>query len=363
LGNEKTRFQISVKSEEPITKWRINILDASGTLVRTVAGKGRPPATFEWDGRNAAGELVPQNDYSINVEVTDDDDLTGGSTPAAVAAKWVPKKVPFSYTYGVPGDLLFASGKTDLMQSGYDVIQKAAMAIRMKFPNSIIQIAGHTDNVRVNPKAAYKDNQELSLLRAQSVMAYLVSTGMNANLLSAIGYGDTKPIASNDTAEGKAKNRRVELVVSGTVEVTADDLIQAGQQQLAQKDVKGALTDFLKAIESDSRKAAFLTEAARQLAAPVSVLNARIETAKTAPAPLVTARALAPLDRLIGLALPHLAPGGVCLFPKGRTASDELTAASSLWQMDVERYGNAGDPGACILKLGNIHHVGSAGGK
>jgi len=116
-------------------------------------------------------------------------------------------------------------------------------------------------------------------------------------------------------------------------------------------------------IESDSRKAAFLTEAARQLAAPVSVLNARIETAKTAPAPLVTARALAPLDRLIGLALPHLAPGGVCLFPKGRTASDELTAASSLWQMDVERYGNAGDPGACILKLGNIHHVGSAGGK
>jgi 16S rRNA (guanine527-N7)-methyltransferase len=116
-------------------------------------------------------------------------------------------------------------------------------------------------------------------------------------------------------------------------------------------------------IESDSRKAAFLTEAARQLAAPVSVLNARIETAKTAPAPLVTARALAPLDRLIGLALPHLAPGGVCLFPKGRTASDELTAASSLWQMDVERYGNAADPGACILKLGNIHHVGSAGGK
>jgi tetratricopeptide (TPR) repeat protein len=87
------------------------------------------------------------------------------------------------------------------------------------------------------------------------VMAFLIKNGMNANLLSAIGYGDTKPIASNDTPEGKAKNRRVELVVSGTVEVTVDDLIAAGQKELGQKNYKGALVDFLKAIESDSRSA------------------------------------------------------------------------------------------------------------
>ena len=254
LGTDKARTQIDTK-DEAITRWKINILDDSGNLVWTVSGKGNPPGHYEWDGRDKNGELVPQGNYSVNVEATNDDGLTGRATPVSYNAQWVPKKVPFSYTYGVSGDLLFASGKPDLLQSGYEVIQKAVAAIRLKFPNSIIQIAGHTDNVKISPHAAFKDNQQLSLVRAQSVMAYLIRTGMNPNLLSAVGYGDTKPIASNDTPEGRARNRRVELVVSGTIQVTADDLIAEGQRLLEQKDYKGALDDFLKALQSDSRSA------------------------------------------------------------------------------------------------------------
>ena len=111
-------------------------------------------------------------------------------------------------------------------------------------------------------------------------------------------------------------------------------------------------------IESDRRKCIFLTEAARETAAPVTVLNSRIEGAQTATAPLITARALAPLDKLIGLAYPHLAPDGVCLFPKGRGAAAELTAARRLWQMDVQRVENPLDGDACILKVSQIHHAG-----
>lgn len=111
-------------------------------------------------------------------------------------------------------------------------------------------------------------------------------------------------------------------------------------------------------IESDSRKAAFLADAAREISAPVKVLNTRIETAKTTPAPLVTARALAPLDKLLGLAFAHLAPGGVCLFPKGKTFEDELTAAKTHWRMEVERCKNPVNAEACILRLGKIHHAG-----
>lgn len=111
-------------------------------------------------------------------------------------------------------------------------------------------------------------------------------------------------------------------------------------------------------IESDSRKAAFLMEAARELGAPARVLNTRIETARTMPAPLVTARALAPLDRLLGLALPHLAPGGVCLFPKGRACEAELKAAELLWRFQVERCKNPFNAAACILELSDIHHAG-----
>ena len=111
-------------------------------------------------------------------------------------------------------------------------------------------------------------------------------------------------------------------------------------------------------IEADARKAAFLREAIRLTQAPATVINARIETARPAPAPLGTARALAPLDRLLGLALPHLAPGGVCLFPKGEMVEAELTAARRLWHMDVVR-SPAAAPGASILKVSNIRDVGA----
>lgn len=111
-------------------------------------------------------------------------------------------------------------------------------------------------------------------------------------------------------------------------------------------------------IESDTRKAAFLLEAARATGAPVKVINARIEAAHPEPAALITARALAPLDKLLGLALPHLADGGVCLFPKGRTAEVELTEAKPFWHMEVERFLSPLDAQSCILKVSQIRHVG-----
>jgi len=111
-------------------------------------------------------------------------------------------------------------------------------------------------------------------------------------------------------------------------------------------------------IESDSRKAAFLLDAARELQAPAKILNTRIEAAKPIPARLITARALAPLDKLLALAAPHLAPGGVCLFPKGKSYEDELKTAAEHWRWQVERCKNPNNAEACILKLGHIQHAG-----
>ncbi|MDE8344897.1 MAG: 16S rRNA (guanine(527)-N(7))-methyltransferase RsmG [Acidocella sp.] len=111
-------------------------------------------------------------------------------------------------------------------------------------------------------------------------------------------------------------------------------------------------------VESDRRKAAFLLEAARQVAAPVTVVNARIEAAQTPPAGLITARALAPLDKLLGLAAPHLTPGGVCLFPKGPGVAAELTLAKRFWHMRAERFASPSAGEKCILKVSEIRHVG-----
>ena len=86
-------------------------------------------------------------------------------------------------------------------------------------------------------------------------------------------------------------------------------------------------------VEADTRKAAFLREAARITAAPATIHHARIEAASLPPAPLVTARALAPLPRLLELSARFLAPGGVALFPKGDRLDEELTRARRAWTM------------------------------
>jgi 16S rRNA (guanine527-N7)-methyltransferase len=78
------------------------------------------------------------------------------------------------------------------------------------------------------------------------------------------------------------------------------------------------------------------------------------------PVQLVTARALAPLPMLLALAHPLLAPGGVCLFPKGRTVAEELTAAKREWHMHVEARPSHTDPAATLLRLSEISRAGNA---
>ena len=85
-------------------------------------------------------------------------------------------------------------------------------------------------------------------------------------------------------------------------------------------------------VESDERKAAFLAEAARLTQAPVVVHPCRIEAVALPPVALVTARALAPLSTLLGMAAPMLLPDGECLFLKGASAPDEIKEAREHWQ-------------------------------
>ncbi len=110
-------------------------------------------------------------------------------------------------------------------------------------------------------------------------------------------------------------------------------------------------------IEADQRKAAFLQEAIRQTGAPARVHAVRIETARIIPAPLITARALAPLPKLLALATPLLSPGGVCLFLKGANVEAELTHAAAEWHMQTERIPSRTSPEACILRISNLSRV------
>lgn len=100
----------------------------------------------------------------------------------------------------------FEFDSAKLTPEAYEVLDKVAESLRY-YPDLEITIAGHTDSIGTE---AY--NQILSQLRAESVMNYLVSHGADPSTLKAIGYSEEHPIAPNDTKEGRAKNRRVELM-------------------------------------------------------------------------------------------------------------------------------------------------------
>ena len=109
-------------------------------------------------------------------------------------------------------DILFDSGKADIKPEAYPVLNNVASVIKSKVPDKNIGVSGHTDNVPIK-YSNWKSNWELSTARATNVLHYLEEKGVSPDRLSAIGYGQHRPVDSNKTAEGRAKNRRVEIVI------------------------------------------------------------------------------------------------------------------------------------------------------
>lgn len=110
-------------------------------------------------------------------------------------------------------------------------------------------------------------------------------------------------------------------------------------------------------IEADQRKAAFLGTVARDLGLQVQILPARIESAHPQNADVISARALAPLDRLLLLAAPHLAPGGIAIFPKGARHATEVAAARQHWRFELAEIPSQTDPEAIILRIEDLRHA------
>lgn len=118
----------------------------------------------------------------------------------------------------VNSDLLFPSGGWQMPPQAAQTIAEMA-PILAPFQQTTIIVTGYTDNVPIGPELAQQgvtSNQQLSLMRAQTVANFLVSQGVNPNLVQTRGLGDADPVASNDTPQGRAQNRRVELTLAGS---------------------------------------------------------------------------------------------------------------------------------------------------
>jgi outer membrane protein OmpA-like peptidoglycan-associated protein len=110
-------------------------------------------------------------------------------------------------TLNMPGNVTFAVDSSDISAGFYDVLNSVAKVLN-EFDKTFIEVAGHTDS-----SGSEQYNQQLSERRAASVSAYLRTREVSADRMITIGAGETLPIASNATAEGRQANRRVEITI------------------------------------------------------------------------------------------------------------------------------------------------------
>ena len=110
-------------------------------------------------------------------------------------------------TLNMPGNVTFATNSSDLRPDFFSTLQSVAIVLK-EFDKTILEVAGHTDNV-----GADQYNQALSQRRASSVASYLESQGILTQRMMTVGAGETHPIASNDSEDGRQANRRVELTL------------------------------------------------------------------------------------------------------------------------------------------------------
>lgn len=115
-------------------------------------------------------------------------------------------------TVNLSNAILFDSGRFEVKGAGRDALTKVA-GVLAQVADREVRVEGHTDNVPVNKGAGYADNWALSSLRASAVVSLLVGAGVDPDNIAAVGYGDRRPVASNDTDEGRAANRRTEIVL------------------------------------------------------------------------------------------------------------------------------------------------------
>ena len=117
-------------------------------------------------------------------------------------------------TVDVVDKILFHSGQTEIRPEGLGVL-KRVVEILMTVTDKVIRVEGHTDSIPIAGALAkrYPTNWELSAARALNVTRYLEKEGIDPALLSAVAFGEHQPIAENDTPEGRAKNRRIAIIL------------------------------------------------------------------------------------------------------------------------------------------------------
>ena len=157
------------------------------------------------------GACVSQSTYDKQDSRAAAGSLPGGVGAAADRQDAAGAEMGRRRRRAVPGGRLSAQCQR---QAGAQPIRPQLQGLH----NAKVVVYGYTDNLPVGPalqRAGIANNIDLSSRRADNVVAYLTSQGVDPNIISAKGFGDTHPVASNDTSQSRAQNRRIEIVMEG----------------------------------------------------------------------------------------------------------------------------------------------------
>jgi len=203
-------FHFAVNDLSGVDKWEFNIWSKDKKRFFTTSWKGNVPEIFKWDGKDNNGDKFETNKeyfYSLTIY-----DIHGNKTetkPEKVLILTREVKVIYS-SYAV-----FDKNKSSVRMSAYKKLKKIRETL-LKYPDADIIIAGHTDS-KEDP-GNYGTLEELSIARAKALKFFLRDIlGFKKRYIIVQGFGDTQPIADNETEKGRTKNRRVEVMIRSTV--------------------------------------------------------------------------------------------------------------------------------------------------
>jgi outer membrane protein OmpA-like peptidoglycan-associated protein len=209
-------------AESGVLSWKLFVRNAQGETVRKWEGNGIPPKAVQWEGIDTSGKILPTGTYRVTLEVADLYGNEATSPPVSVELKSgqknepaPPPAAPMGYTVKTTAEglrvtlnalILFDVDADTLKDSAKEGLDQV-VALLKAYPTNALRISGHTDS-----SGSDAHNENLSIRRAKAVATYFVKTGkIDEKRIKVVGYGKRRPVASNQTEEGRQQNRRVEI--------------------------------------------------------------------------------------------------------------------------------------------------------
>jgi Flagellar motor protein len=215
---DATSKQLAALTEEnaSLKKEIANLTGQRDDLLKSASGNRQKIADLEAENTKLKGNLAQLKQKSQEVEAASSTykNLLKEMKAEIAQGEITITELKGKLTMDVVDKILFASGEAKVKKEGLEVL-KRVVDILKNIKDKNIRVEGHTDNVKIASHLirVYPTNWELSAARALNVARYLQEQGIDPKIISATAFGEYQPLADNDTPEGRAKNRRIAIIL------------------------------------------------------------------------------------------------------------------------------------------------------